>query len=67
MKNMRSFFTLYGYELKKISKRKMVWITVAVVIFLAVFILEEKETFFVLKKNEYITRIRAIKTKVSDC
>lgn len=38
MKNMRHFFTLYGYELKKISKRKMVWITVAVVIFLAVFI-----------------------------
>ena len=38
MKNMRHFFTLYGYELKKISKRKMVWITMAVVIFLAVFI-----------------------------
>jgi hypothetical protein len=37
------------------------------VIFLAVFILEEKETFFVLKKNECITRIRAIKTKVLDC
>lgn len=38
MKNMRHFFTLYGYELKKISKRKMVWITMAVVISLAVFI-----------------------------
>lgn len=35
---MRYFFTLYGYELEKICKRKMVWITMAVVIFLAVFI-----------------------------
>ena len=31
------FYTLYGYELKKICKRKMVWITMVVVILLAFF------------------------------
>ena len=36
-KTKNHFYTLYGYELKKICKRKMVWITMAVVILLAFF------------------------------
>ena len=34
---MSPFCILYGYELKKICKRKMVWITMVVVILLAFF------------------------------
>lgn len=36
-KTKNHFYTLYGYELKKICKRKMVWITMVVVILLAFF------------------------------
>ena len=34
---MNNFFTLYTYELKKILKRKIVWITMGILIAIAVF------------------------------